>query len=238
MKSGIYKITNSVNNKFYIGSAVYFPKRFSRHKSDLIKNIHSNKKLQNSVNKYGLDNFKFEVLATCPKEYCIKLEQWFIDNLKPKYNLSPTAGSNLGSRYKRRSNLTKGQIITILNDYKTLSIKDIAIKNNIKEVVVKGLIFKSGVAQDIKKEIGFELSKIRKPIIGENNKQQRFTKEQIEEIANLYNSGKQPKYIAIQLFNDEKLRYAIAKLAKGISYKEYSYLFDSTISYHGKQKQN
>lgn len=238
MKSGIYKITNLINNKFYIGSAIYFPKRFSRHKTDLIKNIHSNKKLQNSVNKHGLDNFKFEILVTCPPEYCIKLEQWFIDNLKPEYNLSPTAGNNLGSRYRRRSDLTEIQVKNILNDYKTLSIKDIAIKNNIKEVVVKGLIFKPLVAQDIKKEIGFELSKERKLIIGDNNKQQRFTKEQIEQIANLYNSGKQPKYIAIQLFNDEKLRYAIAKLAKGVSYKEYSYLFDSTISYHGKQKQN
>lgn len=236
--SGIYKITNVINNKFYIGSAFNLNQRFNRHKRELTLNIHSNKKLQNSVNKYGIKNFKFEILANCPKEYCIKLEQYFIDNLKPILNNSPTAGNNYGCRYNRRSNLTTNQIVNILQDYSQLSISDINLKYNIKESVIKSLIFKQEVAQDIKKNINFKLTENRKKIKGLNNKQQRFSKEDIIKIAELYNSGKQPKYIALELFNKEKLRFAIAKIAKGISYKEYYHLFNTEISYHGKQKQN
>lgn len=236
--SGIYKITNVINNKFYIGSAFNLNQRYNRHKRELILNIHSNKKLQNSANKYGVNNFKFEILATCPKEYCIKLEQYFINNFKPTLNNSPTAGNNFGCRYNRRSTLTANQIVNILQDYSKLSISDISVKHNIKESVIKSLIFKSKVAQDIKKDINFKLTNNRKEIKGLNNKQQRFSKENIIKISELYNSGKQPKYIALELFNEEKLRFAITKLAKGVSYKEYYHLFNKEISYHGKQKQN
>lgn len=60
--SGIYKITNVVNNKAYIGLSMHLNKRWEEHKNDLIKNKHFNAHLQNSVNKYGIQNFKFEVL--------------------------------------------------------------------------------------------------------------------------------------------------------------------------------
>lgn len=233
--SGIYKITNRINNKFYIGSAFNINQRYNRHKRELTLNIHSNKKLQNSANKYGLNNFRFEILAACPKEYCIKLEQYFIDNFKPILNNSPTAGNNFGCRYNRRSTLTTSQIVNVLRDYSQLSISDISVKYNIKESVIKSLLFKPEVAQDIKKDTNFKLTENRKEIKGLNNKQQRFFKEDIIKIAELYNNGKQPKYIALELFKEEKLRFAIAKLAKGISYKEYHYLFNTEISYHGKQ---
>lgn len=238
VKSGIYKITNIINNKFYIGSSCNIRVRYNEHIRELLKNNHPNKKLQNSFNKHGRNNFKFEILAICPVEYLIKLEQWFIDNQKPFYNISPTAGNNYGCRYKRRSGLTKEQIVDILRDYKLYSITDIGLKYNIKESVIKSLIFKPEIAQDIKKDISFKLTENRKAIKGLNNKQQRFSSDEIIKIAELYNNGKQPKYIALELFNEEKLRFAITKLAKGVSYKEYYYLFNKEISYHGKQKQN
>lgn len=95
-KSGVYKITNKVNGKFYIGSATNFYHRFYTHLWGLNNNKHYNKYLQKSWNKYGESSFKFEALATCPQEYLLKLEQWFIDNLKPSYNLSKIAGSMKG----------------------------------------------------------------------------------------------------------------------------------------------
>jgi group I intron endonuclease len=106
-ESGIYKITNLINNKFYIGSAVNLRIRYVQHFNTLIKNKHKNKKLENSVKKYGFNNFKFEILVTCPKEYLLKLEQWFIDNLKPEYNIAPIAGSSLGIK---RTKETKRKI--------------------------------------------------------------------------------------------------------------------------------
>lgn len=98
LKSGIYLITNQVNQKKYIGSAICLKDRFSAHKSALKYKRHENPRLQNSWNKHGKENFKFEVLVHCPKEYLIKMEQWFIDNLNPEYNICRIAGSNLGVR--------------------------------------------------------------------------------------------------------------------------------------------
>jgi len=95
--TGVYSITNKVNGKRYVGStASSFLNRWSRHTKDLKSNKHHSVRLQRAWNKYSADNFVFEVLATCPKEYCIKLEQWFLDKLNPDYNSSPTAGSCLG----------------------------------------------------------------------------------------------------------------------------------------------
>ena len=104
-KTGVYIIKNLVNNKCYVGSTAKqhfqksmsgFYRRFEHHKQALRKNTHSNRHLQRAWNKYQECNFKFEILAYCPPEYCIKLEQWFIDNLKPVYNIRIRAENNLG----------------------------------------------------------------------------------------------------------------------------------------------
>lgn len=93
---GIYKITNTVTGKFYIGSAVNIKKRWAEHRSRLGANKHGNRHLQNSWNKHGEDSFTFEVLEYCKKERLIEREQFYIDNEKPAYNISPTAGNRLG----------------------------------------------------------------------------------------------------------------------------------------------
>ena len=97
IKKGIvYKITNLLNNDFYIGSTINLYKRYYTHLQDMKTKKRTCVKLNRSVNKYGIDNFKFEIIAKCPIEYVIKLEQWFIDNLKPQYNIAKIAGSNFG----------------------------------------------------------------------------------------------------------------------------------------------
>lgn len=100
MKSGIYKIINiiTITNNIYIGSAIYLKSRKSGHFYNLIKNKHHNKKLQNSFNKHGKENFIFEVLEFCEKENLITREQHYLDTLKPKYNILKIAGSSLGRK--------------------------------------------------------------------------------------------------------------------------------------------
>lgn len=87
LESGIYKLHNKITNNFYIGSTFTFNKRFGEHINALRGKYHRNRYLQNSYNKYGEQNFEFHILATCPTEYLTKLEQWFVDKLKPRYNL-------------------------------------------------------------------------------------------------------------------------------------------------------
>lgn len=58
---GIYKITNKINEKVYIGSSCDMPYRWKSHIECLINNTHNNMFLQQDFNTYGLVNFKFEI---------------------------------------------------------------------------------------------------------------------------------------------------------------------------------
>jgi len=58
----IYKITNNINNKIYIGCTINtIEQRFSEHKSRCKTQTHKSK-LYNSFRKYGVDNFSYRVL--------------------------------------------------------------------------------------------------------------------------------------------------------------------------------
>jgi len=61
-KSGIYKITNQINRKIYIGSTSCFKTRASQHAWRLKSGKHCNKHLLSSFKKYGTDAFTFEVI--------------------------------------------------------------------------------------------------------------------------------------------------------------------------------
>lgn len=56
---GVYKILNTVTEKFYIGSSVDVEKRWATHRSELNAHSHNNSYLQNAWNKYGEDSFTF-----------------------------------------------------------------------------------------------------------------------------------------------------------------------------------
>lgn len=88
MKTGIYKITNKINGKFYIGSSKDLVRRRKDHFRLLKKGINHSVLLQRAVNKYGLDNFVFEVLVECSEELLFTIEQKLADELKPEYNIA------------------------------------------------------------------------------------------------------------------------------------------------------
>ena len=104
-KSGIYKITNIVNNKFYIGSAKDLYNRCCSHYSRLCKNKHHSIILQNSFNKNSSNNFIFEVIELCELDKLIEREQFYIDTFKPEYNICKIAGSPLGRKQTEKTKL-------------------------------------------------------------------------------------------------------------------------------------
>lgn len=80
MKSGIYKIVNLINNKFYIGSSIDMIKRWNVHLTLLRHNKHKNQHLQNAFNKYGEMNIRFEIVSIIENnEDMLKEEQRLID---------------------------------------------------------------------------------------------------------------------------------------------------------------
>ena len=120
MASAIYEILNTVNGKFYIGSAVDYKRRFQDHRKQLKKGNHGNVHLQRSCNKHGLEAFIMFPVEFCTPEELLRKEQFWLDALqvtKSGYNIAPTAGSNLGIKYgppseehrRKISEATKGR---------------------------------------------------------------------------------------------------------------------------------
>ena len=70
MNGGVYKITNDVNNKVYIGRTKNFNRRFSQYKSAFQDRSvrHINEYLLKSMIKHGFEKFKFEILEICSFE--------------------------------------------------------------------------------------------------------------------------------------------------------------------------
>ena len=105
--SGVYQIRNIVNGKVYVGSAVYLRRRWNRHLSYLRNNAHANKKLQYAFNKYGENNFVFEILEeVSDKTQLTAVEQKYIDKLDAVhsgYNIRLIAESNLGLKYSEEA---------------------------------------------------------------------------------------------------------------------------------------
>lgn len=125
---GIYKITNNLNNKCYIGQSVHIERRFSEH-------CFPSKKSQISlaIQKYGKENFSFEIIEECSIEELNKREQFWIkhyNSLSPNgYNITEDTSST-HTNYRFFDKKTIDDIIADLKDNK-LSLKEISEKYQI-----------------------------------------------------------------------------------------------------------
>lgn len=75
----IYSITNLINNKKYIGSTKSLKNREYSHFRLLKKNEHHSFHLQASYNKYGKNNFKFDIIIECDKKNRTEMETYYIN---------------------------------------------------------------------------------------------------------------------------------------------------------------
>lgn len=92
MSCGIYKITNLINNKVYIGQSIDIEKRLKKHKYSY-DNFH----IHRAIQKYGKDNFSYEIIEECSQDALDEKEKYWItyyNSLEPNgYNMVP-GGSN------------------------------------------------------------------------------------------------------------------------------------------------
>lgn len=94
MNSGIYKITNKNNGKFYIGSSKHLDRRWWEHQNDLVKNNHINPKLQHAWNYHGKNAFEFTIVEIVDETKLFEREQFYLDTFKPNqigYNIAEKA---------------------------------------------------------------------------------------------------------------------------------------------------
>lgn len=87
----IYKITNIINGKVYIGQTTKtLADRIKTHKNSMVSGKQTH--LYSAMRKYGWDNFKFEVIATAETQCELNaLEEYYIkkyDSVRSGYNMA------------------------------------------------------------------------------------------------------------------------------------------------------
>jgi group I intron endonuclease len=96
-KSGVYRWVHIKSGKMYIGSSIDLGRRFSSYFSlKLIENQAKRSIIYKSLIKYGHLEFRLEILEFCNSEDVIEREQFYLDALKPEYNILKIAGSRTG----------------------------------------------------------------------------------------------------------------------------------------------
>lgn len=83
----IYKATNNVNGKCYIGQTTYdkLYKRINTHWW-YANNRDTNLPFSNALRKYGREGFTWEILEECDTDQRGDREVFWIDKIKPEYN--------------------------------------------------------------------------------------------------------------------------------------------------------
>ena len=95
-KSGIYKLTNQLDGKVYIGQSVNIKDRWGTHiKMGLGAETPSRNKLYSAMLKDGVENFTFEVLEECPSSQLNEREKFYIDFFSSsEYGYNSTRGGS------------------------------------------------------------------------------------------------------------------------------------------------
>lgn len=90
---GIYKITCLPTDKAYIGQSVDIKERFKQHIKNGLSYAPSSNKLYSEMQKYGCENFMFEILEEVSRDKLNEREVYWIDFYRTKeYGLNTLKG--------------------------------------------------------------------------------------------------------------------------------------------------
>jgi GIY-YIG catalytic domain len=100
-KSGVYRLVNKINGKSYIGSSISLSNRFSNYYylSSLTSQVKGSIIIYRALLKYGYKNFNLDILEYCESNMLRKREQYYINIIKPEYNILKIDKNNLGSKH-------------------------------------------------------------------------------------------------------------------------------------------
>jgi group I intron endonuclease len=88
-KSGVFRLVNKINGKSYVGSSMSLSKTFSIYYSlgSLKREVKGSIIIYRALLKYGYSNFSLHTLEYCEKDVLIEREQYYMDLIKPEYNI-------------------------------------------------------------------------------------------------------------------------------------------------------
>ena len=109
MSCGIYKMTNKVNGKIYIGLSVNIETRMYNHYRNAFyeKDVEYNSYLSRAIRKYGQENFSYEIIEECSiSELPIRERYWI-----SYYNSTDRSiGYNISRKFWNNGYMTEGEI--------------------------------------------------------------------------------------------------------------------------------
>lgn len=213
--SFIYKITNLLNNKCYIGKTDIhtIQERFKEHIKDSKK--YSERPLYRAFNKYGIENFKIEEIEQCNIQNSCEREKYWIEyygSFKNGYNA--TLGGD-GKAYIDRELVIKtyNEIQNQTQVAKMLNISQDSVSYILKENNIKAL----SAAQINKKQNGHAVAMIDKDT---------------EEVLQVFSDQSDAARWLIQeekttIKNPQKISYIIGRVARGLRKTAYNYKWKS-----------
>lgn len=237
MITGIYEITNLVNNKKYVGQSKKVPGRWNdhirialinqdqlKHKSD----IRDYKlPIHNAMRKYGIENFSFRILEVCKQEDLNDKEQFWIEKLKtnqPEYGYNLTVGGQKNFQVKGEQHgmakLTQAQVDDII-----IMLQE---KKNGDEILSKYPFISPGMIANINQGKNWKKEGIEYPIFNDralqanviaHQKRRTFSTDQIITIRKLYANGKTLVEIA-SIFDNVVSVAMIKSIVYGETYKD------------------
>lgn len=97
----VYRIINKVNNKQYVGkTTVGIWKRWKAHIRDCEKREEESRPLYRAFRKYGISNFRIEILEECALEKLSEREIYWISKLNTyKFGYNATKGGDSSQLY-------------------------------------------------------------------------------------------------------------------------------------------
>lgn len=163
----IYKITNKINGKIYIGQSVNPKARWQKHISNS-KKYHKNRTyyLQRSLGKYGKDNFLFEIIDQCNsfEESNSKEIYWiaYYDSTNPEIGMNLTKGGlshPISDEIKKRlSNYNKGNVTVFGEMHPFSKLKDSDV------ILIRKLYSEGADAKDLAEKFGIKKQVVHKII--------------------------------------------------------------------------
>jgi len=140
----IYKVTNTINNEFYVGSTCStLNQRMTKHRYSAThpENSAYNMKVMKAMRDFGLNHFIIELIENFPCENydaLVTREQYYIDLLHPQLNINDAKGDHAKKNHERY-----------------IAKKD-EIKEKQKQYLENGGKEKANIAQQKRREIKYE----------------------------------------------------------------------------------
>lgn len=165
----IYKITNKINNKIYIGLTTRtLETRWKEHLR------HSSQKIDIAISEFGKENFTIEQIEECPNEMLDEREQFWIsyyNSFNDGYNL--TAGGRDNKVILRPDKVE--EVLTFWNN--GCGQKRITELTGLNVETVRNYLLKNGVTrEDIKQRQGQLISKSRAKFVNQYDLDGNFIK--------------------------------------------------------------